>query len=210
MRYRVRVPQFSGALRVMAVAYKDDAFANAEQTMKVADPVVISTALPRFMSPGDTIDVPVTLTNTTKNVLTGTAEIWLNSTDVNRKKQVYRGALSSFGSPAEYESAGVQAVTDEMMFPPDRFGRKVELMPGKETRALFHIKANQIIGNSIVKVIFRGPKETFSETTEIPVRPAAPLAKRTGSGVVARPPRRLPLNLTHRLPAQHVAQPAGA
>ena len=52
VRYRVRVPQFSGALRVMAVAYKDDAFANAEQTMRVADPVVISTALPRFAESG--------------------------------------------------------------------------------------------------------------------------------------------------------------
>ena len=53
----------------MAVACNDDVFGNAEHTMKVADPVVISTALPRFMSPGDTIDVPVTLTNTTNRVI---------------------------------------------------------------------------------------------------------------------------------------------
>ncbi|MBD2766552.1 alpha-2-macroglobulin [Hymenobacter sp. BT664] len=75
VRYKVRVPQFSGALRVMAVAYKDDAFGNAEHTMKVADPVVISTALPRFMSPGDTIDVPVTFTNTTTRNAPGTASV---------------------------------------------------------------------------------------------------------------------------------------
>ena len=51
VRYRVRIPQFSGALRVMAVAYQGDAFGSAEHEMKVADPVVISTALPRFLSP---------------------------------------------------------------------------------------------------------------------------------------------------------------
>ena len=65
VRYRVRIPQFSGAVRVMAVAYQGEAFGAAEHTMRVADPVVISTALPRFLSPGDTVDVPVTLTNTT-------------------------------------------------------------------------------------------------------------------------------------------------
>ena len=49
----------------MAVAYKDQSFGSAENTMTVADPIVISTALPRFLSPGDTVTVPVTLSNTT-------------------------------------------------------------------------------------------------------------------------------------------------
>ncbi|PSR56958.1 hypothetical protein AHMF7605_27420 [Adhaeribacter arboris] len=62
---KVNIPQFSGSLRVMAVAYKDNAFGSAEKMMRVADPLVISTALPRFMSPMDTILVPVTLSNTT-------------------------------------------------------------------------------------------------------------------------------------------------
>jgi len=59
------VPQFSGEVRLMAVVYKDQAFGSAENTMTVADPIVISTALPRFLSPGDTVMVPVTLSNTT-------------------------------------------------------------------------------------------------------------------------------------------------
>lgn len=63
--YQMDIPSFSGDLRVMAVAYKDGAFGSAEAHMKVADPVVISSALPRFTSPGDTISVPVTFTNTT-------------------------------------------------------------------------------------------------------------------------------------------------
>jgi uncharacterized protein YfaS (alpha-2-macroglobulin family) len=59
------LPKFSGAVRIMAVAYKDHQFGSAEKEMKVADPVVISTALPRILSPGDELDFPVTLTNTT-------------------------------------------------------------------------------------------------------------------------------------------------
>lgn len=59
------VPQFSGELRLMAVSYKGESFGAADITMTVTDPIVISTALPRFLSPGDTVNVPVTLSNTT-------------------------------------------------------------------------------------------------------------------------------------------------
>ncbi len=69
------VPQFSGELRLMAVSYKGSSFGSADNTMTVADPVVISTSLPRFMSPGDTVNIPVTLTNTTDKPATVTASI---------------------------------------------------------------------------------------------------------------------------------------
>ncbi|GAB3204613.1 alpha-2-macroglobulin [Pontibacter aydingkolensis] len=72
---RVRIPEFSGAVRIMAVAYKDNAFGSTEQLMRVSDPVVISTALPRFVSPRDTILVPVTLSNTTASKATAGSSI---------------------------------------------------------------------------------------------------------------------------------------
>jgi uncharacterized protein YfaS (alpha-2-macroglobulin family) len=65
VNFEFDIPQFSGEVRLMAVAYKDQAFGAGENTMTVADPIVISTALPRFLSPGDTVTVPVTLSNTT-------------------------------------------------------------------------------------------------------------------------------------------------
>ncbi|TAE41693.1 MAG: alpha-2-macroglobulin family protein [Runella slithyformis] len=64
--FEVEVPQFSGDLRIMAVAYKDNAFGSANKNMKVADPIVISTALPRFLSPDDEVIVPVNISNTEK------------------------------------------------------------------------------------------------------------------------------------------------
>jgi uncharacterized protein YfaS (alpha-2-macroglobulin family) len=63
--YTFDVPEFSGALRVMAVAYKGASFGSAEKTMRIADPIVISSGLPRFLSPGDEALATVTLTNTT-------------------------------------------------------------------------------------------------------------------------------------------------
>lgn len=64
-RYEFDIPQFSGEVRLMAVAYKDKSFGSADAHMTVADPIVLVTSLPRFISPRDTIDVPVTISNTT-------------------------------------------------------------------------------------------------------------------------------------------------
>jgi len=69
------IPQFSGELRLMAVSYKGQSFGGTDNTMTVADPIVISTALPRFLSPGDTVNVPVTLSNTTDKATTVAASI---------------------------------------------------------------------------------------------------------------------------------------
>ncbi len=69
------IPQFSGQIRLMAVAYKGNAFGSSEAVMTVADPVVVSTALPRFLSPGDTVSVPVTISNTTAKAADATSNI---------------------------------------------------------------------------------------------------------------------------------------
>jgi uncharacterized protein YfaS (alpha-2-macroglobulin family) len=71
------IPQFSGQVRLMAVACKDESFGSKEATMTVADPIVLSSALPRFMSPGDTVTMPVTITNTTGNSASATAKVKL-------------------------------------------------------------------------------------------------------------------------------------
>ncbi len=65
LKYTIQVPQFSGSLRVMAVAYKNNAYNGVDQHMKVADPVVISAGLPRFLSPKDETQMSVILSNTT-------------------------------------------------------------------------------------------------------------------------------------------------
>ncbi|GAB1431172.1 hypothetical protein MASR2M18_20070 [Ignavibacteria bacterium] len=69
------IPQFSGALRVMAVAYKNKSFGSSEKRITVADPITVSSALPRFCSPHDTLIIPVTLTNTTNKQGQVTASI---------------------------------------------------------------------------------------------------------------------------------------
>jgi uncharacterized repeat protein (TIGR01451 family) len=76
--FEFNIPQFSGEIRLMAVAYKDQNFGSSENTMTVADPIVISTALPRFLSPGDTVTVGVTLSNTTSRAADVSANVKVN------------------------------------------------------------------------------------------------------------------------------------
>jgi uncharacterized protein YfaS (alpha-2-macroglobulin family) len=77
LRYTIDIPQFSGDIRIMAAAYKDRGFAGAERHMKVADPIVISAALPRVLSPRDVVQMSVTLSNTTANATE--AQVSLNA-----------------------------------------------------------------------------------------------------------------------------------
>lgn len=69
------IPQFSGEVRLMALAYKDQRFGASSSTMTVADPIVLSSALPRFLSPGDTVTMPVTITNTTSSAASAEARL---------------------------------------------------------------------------------------------------------------------------------------
>jgi uncharacterized protein YfaS (alpha-2-macroglobulin family) len=179
VRYKLQIPQFSGAIRIMAVAYKGDAFGSAEHTMKVADPVVISTALPRFLSPGDTIDVPVTLTNTTGKPI----DIIVGLSTNNSLTRIVGLENSKY----------LQKVNNNKGW----LKRIVKLLPNKEQRFMFSLIAIGV-GSSKVETIVKAytstlpagvdeksNHETFTETIELPVRPASPLQKRTGAGVVA-------------------------
>ena len=78
---------FSGEVRLMAVSCHGEDFGSGEASMKVADPLVLSTALPRFLSPGDTVTMPVTLTNTTNKTASVSASLQLS------------GPLTVVGSP---------------------------------------------------------------------------------------------------------------
>ena len=150
--FTIDIPQFSGDLRVMAVAYKGNAFGSANQSLKVADPIVISAGVPRFLSPGDELDLPVTMSNTTKNAAQVTARL-------------------SVSGPLEIvQDSAASAV------------QRLTVQPGRESRAMFRVRAKRATGPGAIKVSVQGLNETFTDQTDITVRPAASLVKNTQSG----------------------------
>ena len=61
----LNIPQFNGEVRLMAVAYTDSKFGSAEKAIKVADDLIIEPEVPRVLSVGDSLVMPVTVINTT-------------------------------------------------------------------------------------------------------------------------------------------------
>ena len=57
------VPEFSGKLRLMAVAWTADRFGHAEASLLVRPPLLVELGLPRFLAPGDKASVRVMLTD---------------------------------------------------------------------------------------------------------------------------------------------------
>ncbi len=53
-RARFDLPAFNGTVRLMAVVWSQRAVGEAERDITVADPVVVTASLPRFLAPGDT------------------------------------------------------------------------------------------------------------------------------------------------------------
>ncbi|MGE8602884.1 alpha-2-macroglobulin family protein [Bordetella trematum] len=59
----LNVPDFNGTLRLMAVAFTDERYGNADAEMVVAAPVVAELNTPRFITPGDQAAIALDLTN---------------------------------------------------------------------------------------------------------------------------------------------------
>ncbi len=59
----LNLPDFNGALRLMAVAWSDTAMGAMSQEIIVRDPVVAELSLPRFLAPGDEAQAALTLDN---------------------------------------------------------------------------------------------------------------------------------------------------
>ena len=62
---KVPIPQFNGGARIMAVAYSGSRFGSADKDLKIADDIVVMPAIPRFLTLGDSMALPITLMNTT-------------------------------------------------------------------------------------------------------------------------------------------------
>lgn len=69
------IPEFSGTLRLMAVAASGRAFGGSSKLAMVQDDIVVTTTLPRFASTGDSFDVPVSVRNETGKAGSFTVEL---------------------------------------------------------------------------------------------------------------------------------------
>jgi alpha-2-macroglobulin len=150
------VPEFNGSLRVMVMAVAGDRFGTAETTVRVADPLVLSPSLPRFLAPGDRFRVPVPVYNGSP----GQAD-QLNDVDVNLS---LKGPL--------------------MAAPGETLGSTIPVGIGREEVAWFDLQADEAVGKAQVKFEASAAGETVFTETELSVRPPFALAGKIHTGSI--------------------------
>ncbi len=84
--FRTKIPQYNGKLRVMVTGVSGEKLGSAEQFITVKSNVVVMPTIPRFLSTGDTFEIPVSLINTTKKSL----------------KAIFKASITG-GSPSQFK-----------------------------------------------------------------------------------------------------------
>ena len=135
----VDVPEFTGQLRFMAIAWTASATGSGEAFARVRRNVVVQPDLPRVLAPGDKSFLSISLDNTTSS-----------SADLKFAIEC-KGPVIVGRVPAPFTLAG--------------HSRRTLTIPVEATRE---------IGAAGVTIRVESGAETFADTIEIPVRPAAP------------------------------------
>ncbi|MCS7028214.1 MAG: MG2 domain-containing protein [Bacteroidia bacterium] len=74
-KIKVPIPNFNGQIRLMAVAYMNEKMGAAQDQMLVVDDIVATPSIPRFIAPQDSIELPVSLYNTTQTRIIPTISV---------------------------------------------------------------------------------------------------------------------------------------
>ncbi|PTL80538.1 Ig-like domain-containing alpha-2-macroglobulin family protein [Vitiosangium sp. GDMCC 1.1324] len=154
LRVPFKLPQYRGAVRVMAVTSGPKRIGHASAQVLVRDPLVLQTTLPRFLSQGDEIQVPVFVTN------------------LSGKAQDVKVSLSAENLPVPG-----MAMPASMASPLQLLGKsegKVRLEDGKAATLVFQARAVQAVGAARLKVTAEGGGHTSFEQLDVPLLPSGP------------------------------------
>jgi uncharacterized protein YfaS (alpha-2-macroglobulin family) len=117
---QIQVPDFEGQLRLMAVAYNNTQAGAGQATMIVRDPVIEDVALPRFLAPGDTASLAISLHNTDGPAgayhlkITGTGAATITTT---RAYTLAAGQRLQDSASIAAHSVGIASITAELTGP---------------------------------------------------------------------------------------------
>jgi hypothetical protein len=160
VHFRVPTREFHGEIRLMAMAAKGRSFGAATAHVKIDDPLIVESSLPRFLAPGDHFEIPVTVFNRSGAALALTVS-------------------SGFQGPVEGD--GPRSIA-------------LKLEADGQTLVAFQARALMAAGKAEIRVGADCPLGSFSDATELPVRPAVPLRSVALSGSLG-PDQRVDLDV---------------
>ena len=144
----VALPDFAGRGRLMTLAWTDQGRMGAQsETIRVFDPIVADLFLPRFLAPGDEVDVKLTLTNMKDTTAAA-------STSTSATVSLELGAGLSLVEGASQMTLALQA--------------------GKPQTVTLRLGAQDLTGPTLIRVQIKDGEETLTRTFPIEVRSATP------------------------------------
>jgi len=160
------LPLYRGNLRVMAVTAGAQRVGRANANVVVSDPIAVQATLPRFLSGGDEVQIPVFVTN------------------LSGARQHVKVRLEARGLPVP----GVATVLDEVP-PLEMEGepeRLLELADGESGTVVYRALANRQVGAARVRVLASAGDVEVLDEAQVPFLPAGP-RERTLTKVKLRP-----------------------
>ncbi len=152
------LPQYRGSLRVMAVAAGPKRIGRASAQVTVTDPLVVQTTLPRFLTDGDEIEIPVFLSNLSGAAQQATISLMAENLAVPGLSAPPPGE----GSPLVL--TGPQKAT-------------LHLKNGESGKVVFRARAAKQIGAARLRVVARAGNLESSEEADVPFLPAGPRSR---------------------------------
>lgn len=156
LRVDLDLPPYRGALRVMAVTAGPRRMGHADAQVIVRDPLVLQVTLPRFLALGDSIDVPVAVTNLSGAPRKVSVSLAAQELAVPGLERKCPGAPCP---PLVEVSTGEQAVT---------------IANGTSGSVVFKAKANGGLGGVTLVARARAGDLRSEEQQDVPVLPAGP------------------------------------
>ncbi len=146
--HKIQLPMYVGSVRVMVVAGQNGAYGNAEKTIPVRSPLMVLSTLPRVISTGEEIQLPVNIFAMEKEVNNVTVKV-----ETSGKLQLTNGnnKVLKFAKPG-----------DQMAF----FALKSSSKSGKETVKITATGGNQTATETIeIEVRNPNPSSIISKDT---------------------------------------------
>lgn len=156
---KLNVPQYRGALRVMAVAATNERVGSGEAKVLVRDPLVLQTTLPRFLSQGDTFQIPVFVTN-----MSGKAQDI--EVSLSAQNLPWPGMPDDPNAPSPIAFLGERKAV-------------VKVEDGKSKTVAFQARATAPVGAATFNVKVQAGNLVSYEELDVPFSPSGPKTRTT-------------------------------
>tara|TARA_R110001592_G_scaffold307299_3_gene581090 strand:+ start:128293 stop:133821 length:5529 start_codon:yes stop_codon:yes gene_type:complete len=124
--HKLHMPNYIGAVRVMAVAGLDGAYGSAQKEIKVKQPLMVLTTLPRVLGPSEKMRIPINVISTDDRIKNATVKVSSNNLLKNKDSESKSVVFDGVGDQTIFFDFEVARQLGVAKF-------KVEVTSGKET-----------------------------------------------------------------------------